>query len=201
MSNQVRDGKPSPKIEAASFPNGLFCHFRDGNDGPWSTFVVRIGNPPQTVRVLASTTIPETWVVLVDGCTPRDGPKCANSRGNLFNKTISTTWEDQGNFTLGAERNLNFTEFDRGNYGNDTLTLGYDGSGGLSLDRQVIAGIATKHFYLGYLGLTPRPVNFSETESSSSYLSNLKEQRKIPSLSFGYSAGAYHRRYNSDIAI
>lgn len=151
--------------------------------------------------MLASTTIPETWVVLVDGCTPRDESTCANSRGNLFNKTISTTWEDEGIFELRAERNLNFTEFDNGNYGNDTLTLGYDGSGGLSLDRQVIAGIATKHFYLGYLGLTPRPVNFSETVSSSSYLSNLKEQGKIPSLSFGYSAGAYYRRYNPDIAI
>lgn len=104
-------------------------------------------------------------------------------------------------FELGAERNLNFTESDNGNYGNDTLTLGYDGSGGPSLDRQVVAGIATKHFYLGYLGLTPRPVNFSETESSSSYLSNLKDQSKIPSLSFGYSAGAYYREHNPDVVI
>lgn len=175
-------------------------HFRDGNDGPWSTFVVRVGNPSQTLRVLASTTISETWVVLVDGCTPQDGSNCVNSRGNLFNKTLSTTWEDQGLFQLGAERNLNFTDFDNGDYGNDTLTLGYNGSGGLSLDRQVIAGIATKKFYLGYLGLTPRPVNFSETESSSSYLSNLKAQNKIPSLSFGYSAGAYYRKFNPDNA-
>lgn len=137
---------------------------------------------------------------MVDGCTPQDGPKCANNRGNLFNKTISTTWEDHGIFELGAERNLNFTEFDNGDYGNDTLALGYTGSGGLSLNRQVVAGIATKRFYLGYLGLTPRPVNFSETESSSSYLSNLKAQSKIPSLSFGYSAGAYYRMFNSENA-
>ena len=118
-----------------------------------------------------------------------------------FDKNISITWKDKGIFQLGAERNLNFTEFDNGIYGNDTLTLGYAGSGGLSLDGQVIAGIATKRFYLGYLGLTPRPVNFSETESSSSYLSNLKKQSRIPSLSFGYSAGAHYRRYNPDIAI
>lgn len=157
-----------------------------------------MGNPPQTLRVLASTTIPETWVVAVGGCTPQDGSGCRNSRGNLFNKTISTTWEGKGIFELGAERNLNFTEFDNGDYGNDTLSIGYNGSGGLSLDRQVIAGIATKHFYLGYLGLTPRPVNFSETESSASYLSNLKAQSKIPSLSFGYSAGAYYRKFNPE---
>ncbi len=177
----------------------LLNHFRDGNDGPWSTFVVRVGNPPQTLRVLASTTIPETWVVLPDGCTPQDGKNCPDARGNLFHQNISTTWENQGIYELSAERNLNFTDYDNGDYGHDTLGLGYNGSGGLSLDHQVVAGLATKDFYLGYFGLTPRPINFSLTESSPSYLSNLKNERKIPSLSFGYSAGAYYRRFTTEM--
>lgn len=92
------------------------------------------------------------------------------------------------------ETNLDYFDFDNGDYGHDTLALGYNGSGGLSLDQQVIAGIATKDFYLGSLGLAPWPVNFSLTDSSPSYLSSLKNQSKIPSLSFGYSAGASYRK-------
>lgn len=112
----------------------------------------------------------------------------------MYNQNISKTYKDQGLFQLGAERNLNFTDYDNGDYGFDTLALGYAGAGGVSLEQQVVAGIATKDFYLGFLGLTPRPVNFSLTESSPSFLSNLKNQSKIPSLSYGYSAGAYYRR-------
>lgn len=165
----------------------------DGNDGPWSTFAIRVGNPPQPLRVLASTTVPETWVVHEEGCTSSDGSKCPNARGNLYNQSLSTTWDDQGLFGVGVEANLNYVDSDNGDYGFDTLALGYNGSGGLSLDQQVIAGIATKDFYLGSLGLAPWRVNFSLTESSPSYLSNLKNQSHIPSLSFGYSAGAPYR--------
>lgn len=153
-----------------------------------------MGNPPQPLRVLASTTVSETWVVLKDGCTSSDSSKCPDSRGILYNQNISTTWDDHGFFELGVEKNLDYFDSDNGDYGLDTLALGYNGSGGLSLDNQVIAGIATKDFYLGSLGLAPWPVNFSLTESSPSYLSNLKEQSKIPSLSFGYSAGAPYRK-------
>lgn len=178
----------------------LLFRLRDGNDGPWSTFAIRVGNPPQPLRVLASTTVPETWVVFKQGCTSNDSSKCPDARG-LYNQNISTTWDDQGLFELGVENNLNYFDYDNGDYGFDTLALGYNGSGGLSLDQQVIAGIATKDFYLGSLGLAPWRVNFSLTESSPSYLSNLKNQSKIPSLSFGYSAGAPYRKVQAGDCI
>ena len=168
---------------------------RDGDDGPWSTFAIRVGNPAQPLRVLASTAVQETWVVLQAGCTTQDSTKCSNSRGGLYNQNASSTWKDQGLFELDAERNLNFTDFDNGDYGFDTLALGYDGSGGISLDQQVIAGVATKDFYLGFLGLNPQQVNFSLTETHPSFLSNLKNRSIIPSLSFAYSAGASYRKF------
>ncbi|MCJ1270054.1 hypothetical protein MMC22_009948 [Lobaria immixta] len=77
--------------------------------------------------------------------------------------------------------------------------LGNHGSRGPSLDDQVIAGIATEDFYLGSLGLAPWQVNFSSQDTNSSietnlsFLSNLKNRSLIPSLSFGYSAGAPYR--------
>lgn len=46
----------------------------DGNDGPWSSFVLRVGTPAQTVKVMISTAGSQTWVVLPDGCTSLDPP-------------------------------------------------------------------------------------------------------------------------------
>ena len=64
------------------------------------------------------------------------------------------------------------------------------------MDQQVIAAIDTKDFYLGSLGLTPRPVNFTWDDPTQSFLSTLKNQSIIPSLSFGYNAGAQYRTFS-----
>lgn len=98
-----------------------------------------------------------------------------------------------GIFALGAERNLGFIDFDNGNYGFETIALSYNGSGGPSIDHQIIASIATDDYHLGSLGLSPQQIEFGGGQTSPSYLSNLKNQSKIPSLSFGYSAGAPYR--------
>lgn len=75
---------------------------RDGVDGEWSTFALRVGVPAQNVRVVISTNSPQTIVVAPEGCTdyamdpvPDD---CATARGGFFNMTASKTWEAQGDF-------------------------------------------------------------------------------------------------------
>jgi hypothetical protein len=85
-------------------------------------------------------------------------------------------------------------------YGFDTLTLGLPGADLPSLDNQIIAGIATNNYWLGYLGLSPIPFNFSSQNDATSmrdpqpsFLSSLKNQSLIPSLSWGYTAGASYR--------
>lgn len=169
----------------------------EGNDGPWSTFVIRVGTPARVLKVLASTTVPETWIVSNQGCLTTDPTNCPDSRGNTFNVNASSTWDDHGYFALGVELNLPYTSnYDDGEYGFDTLGLGYPGSGAnaTTLSHQVIASIATKDFYLGNLGLTPRTVNLTDMDNPvPSYLSNLKTSNLIPSLSFGYNAGAQYR--------
>jgi hypothetical protein len=58
----------------------------------------------------------------------------------------------------------------------------------------VVAGIATKDFYLGRLGLSPRAFNFTDfTHPQPSLLGSLVAQNLIPSASWGYTAGAYYR--------
>ena len=58
----------------------------------------------------------------------------------------------------------------------------------------MLTGIATKDFYIGSLGITSRPVNFTNfTDPFPSMLGTLWNNKQIPSLSFGYTAGAIYQ--------
>ncbi|KAL8664640.1 MAG: hypothetical protein Q9202_002910 [Teloschistes flavicans] len=172
----------------------------DGNDGPWSSFALGFGSPPQFVRVLISTTCPQPWAIDPLGCTPTDPPDCISNRGNRFNKNASSTWQEKGLYELDQELNLGYTG--NGNFGLDNLTLGYPGSGAITLEHQIVATVAAKDFYLATWGIAPRPTNltsdpnavtFAANESYPSVLSTLRQDDKIPSLSYGYTAGAQYR--------
>ena len=169
----------------------------DGNDGPWSSFYIEIGSPPQDVKVLISTAGYQTWAVVPQGCTVSDPSDCATSRGGQFIPSQSSTWKYNnasvnGTFTLGLETNLDYSG--NGNYGYDTIVLGYQGSNGPSLQQQIVAGIATKEFFLGIFGLNPRPTNFTTlNDPIPSYMTTLKDRSLIPSLSWAYTAGNQYR--------
>lgn len=169
----------------------------DGNDGPWSSFALQLGTPPQTVKVLISTASDQTWAVLPQGCTSKDPSNCQSSRGGFFVPEQSHTWM-QNNITNGStfsfhlESNLGY--FSTAKYGFDTVTLGWRGSGGPSLKHQVVAGVATKDFYLGLFGINPRSINFTNFDNTfSSFMSVLKDNSMIPSVSYAYTAGNQYR--------
>ena len=179
--------------EAKIYKEILILKHRDGDDGSWSSFTIRVGTPAQDVRVFISTATEETWVVLPLGCATGDTP-CPDARGQLFSPNASSTWSQQGYYQLDIERNLDVTG--DGEYGNDTLGLGIQGSNGPTLKNQVIGGIATDNYYLGMFGVNPKPTNFTNDDSGqASYMTSLKDQNLIPSLSFGYTAGAPYREY------
>lgn len=164
---------------------------RDGDDGPWSSFTIQVGTPVQDVRVFVSNEISTTWVVVTEGCAVGDST-CEDGRGLLFNPNTSSTWSQYGFYGLGAEQNLGSTDSAR--YGNDTLGLGIQGSGGPSLPDQVIGAFSADDFYLGFFGVNPASINFTQQEQGkASYMTTLKNQNLIPSLSFGYTAGNQYR--------
>jgi hypothetical protein len=86
-------------LRAGSSLKVQLCHgfaniTRDGNDGPWSTFVFQIGTPPQTVKLLPSTASYETWAIDPMGCQAEgDLTNCHTLRGELFNYNASSTWD------------------------------------------------------------------------------------------------------------
>jgi hypothetical protein len=97
---------------------------REGGDGPWGTFHLRVGTPPQIVRVLPSTSSPETLVVDPRGCGEAFGFSfnCSlNSRGGEFNSSQSSTWRPYGLYNLNLNTYLNYSG--NGEYGTDTVGL------------------------------------------------------------------------------
>ncbi|KAF2137183.1 uncharacterized protein K452DRAFT_329396 [Aplosporella prunicola CBS 121167] len=142
----------------------------DGNDGAWSTFRISIGNPPQEFRLLISTSGHETWVPIPEACS-QDGlsdislQHCASTRGvESFNSMAKMI----GLYDLGLDSHLNYSG--NGAYGYDTVPFGgAQSADALSIDHQIVAGFATKDYYIGMLGTM------------------------IPSMSYGYTAGAHYR--------
>ncbi|RDW65184.1 hypothetical protein BP5796_09876 [Coleophoma crateriformis] len=177
-----------------------------GNDGPWSTFVITVGTPAQVFHVLITTAGQETWVPVPEGCLSTDPSDCGalhcgeqvgalpfdNVPSNGFDVNASSTWEAINLYELGLDSDLNYTG--NGEYGFNTVGMQVPNSGGLNLTHQVVAGIATKDFNLGMFPLGPKPTNFTNFDNPQpSYLWTLKNQSYIPSLSWGYTAGAKYR--------
>ncbi|RDW59123.1 hypothetical protein BP5796_12047 [Coleophoma crateriformis] len=185
---EKKDVVPEPIVVPPS-------QYFEGIDGSWSTFIVRIGSPAQSAKVLASTNSPDTLVVRPEGCLegaiPEGVPSnCASARGGTFNSSLSTSWSAQGWYGLngiqyGFEANLGY-QFNL-DYGVDRLGLGFEDGDAPVLENQTIAG--------GLFGLGTQPVIYSTfgNFSAPSYFVTLRNQSLIPSLSWSYTAGASYR--------
>ncbi|CZR56304.1 uncharacterized protein PAC_06192 [Phialocephala subalpina] len=173
----------------------------EGNDGSWSTFAIRVGTPEQIFHVLISTAGQETWVPVPQGCLSTDPSNCGALRGVMpylsqpsdgFQVNASTTWVPINLYELALETQLNYTG--NGEYGFDTVGLQLPDSGGVSLQHQIVAGIATKSFLFGVFAIGPKPTNFTSFNNPQpSFLYSLRNQSVIPSLSWGYTGGASYQ--------
>ncbi|KAF1354757.1 aspartic peptidase domain-containing protein [Delphinella strobiligena] len=165
----------------------------DGIDGSWSSFTLRVGTPSQTVRVFPSWMSYQTWVIATQGCeSSSDVSACASARGGLFNYSQSSTFGEIGIYSTWIEQNLGY--IGNAEYGWDVVSLGGLGDGGPTLKNTTVGAVAVDAFYLGVFGLNPKPTNWTSFEDSSpSYMTQLKDQKLIPSVSFGYTAGAPYR--------
>ena len=146
------------------------------------------------MRVLISTASQQTWVIVPDGCRQTD-TVCPDARGGTYNYNVSSSWSRLGesNFGISIEQNLNLPAV--GIFGHDTISLGGEGSGGPTLQDQLVGGIAVETYYLGMFGVNPKATNFTDIDGEQkSYLASLSDQNLIPSLSFGYTAGAQYRK-------
>lgn len=176
-----------------------------GNDGTWSPFLVKVGTPPSLLRLLASTEIPETWVIIPQGCPP-NALNCSDARGGIFDSDGSRTWSyktgiyNTSIFQITTEINLQLNN--AAVYGFDTVQIGSPGIDNATVDHQVVAGIVTQDFYLGSLGLHNRQILFNgDQQGLPSFISLLSSSKQIPSLSYGFTAGASYRKGTSNQTV
>jgi hypothetical protein len=167
---------------------------RDGNDGTWSTFAVRLGNPEQVVRVLPSTSGYNVIVTLPGGCnTTADYKACVTARAGVFDPQGSKTWQDQGIFGVGKQANLGYGDIN-GDFGLDKVGLGIAINPNVTFANQVIGGIIATDFYVGSFGLGTQPTNFTDTsQPHTSFFTALKDANNTPSYTWSYTAGAKYR--------
>ena len=162
-----------------------YCLPRDGNDGPWSTFDIRVGTPPQPMKVLISTESYVTSVISAtkpSWCRPDSPADCPQNLVGLFHVNASSTWRNASMSDSGY------------NSGLDTLGLGLPTSTSVELKSQMISALTTGNVSIGSLGLAPRHPSFTTSgRMDMAFLPSLKFAHHVPSLSYGYSAGARYR--------
>lgn len=170
------------------------ARFRDGNDGPWSSFVFQIGSPPQAIRLLPSTSTSAVLAMIPQTCSNQVPGSCSKARGTFLNISASSTWEKLGAFNI-ANYAGQFLGYGGGaEYGLDNITLGWPGGGGIGLTDQTIGGCGSGDYYTGIFGLSSEPNNFTDVNAPKpSLLGSMKEQHLVSSSSYAYTAGAYYR--------
>ncbi|KAF1989871.1 acid protease [Aulographum hederae CBS 113979] len=180
---------PKPIVAGAS-------QYWEGSDGAWSSFNLRVGTQPQDIRVFPST----TWFYPVlpnpNGCpsyAPSICTRQVGGRGGLFDRSDSLTYIPESRYSMYSEEYLDY--FEEGDFGYDTVSLGFQGEDGGVANHSVIGDISGWNLtWLGILGLNPRPTNFSDQNNPQpSWLQILNDTNQIPSLSWAYTAGAKYR--------
>lgn len=113
---------------------------------------------------------------------------CRDKRGGIFFSNLSSSWEGVGSYALGYDLQLGYSG--NGDYGYDDIALTED----LVVPSQIVAVVNSTEHWLGYMGLGIQETNFTEVNKLSFIGSLVENQSLIPSHSYGYTAGAYHRQ-------
>ncbi|KAK3316866.1 aspartic peptidase domain-containing protein [Apodospora peruviana] len=156
-----------------------------GSDGDWSTFDVSVGSTSQSVQLTVSTTESGLRAYIASDGDDEDSSKIL-ALGHGFNPGSSQTWKD-----TRISDNDSYPYIDSTQSGLDSVLL--------SADRpSAVVGIelinSTSQFFagLGSIGL----LNSSGTSGNATYESLIRQlaqnvgDQGIPSLAYGYTAGA-----------
>ncbi|KAK6518192.1 hypothetical protein TWF506_005351 [Arthrobotrys conoides] len=171
----------------------------EGNDGAWGTFFMHVGTPSQIVRVLPATNWQETWVVDTEACRNKPAEQCYDLRGQTFNVNTSSTWNDQGLFKTDLAKDLGNNAI--GNYGLERVGITNVDSG-ITFNDQVVVSVDSNDWFLGVFGLGTQPTNFTDFNNPQpSFLTTMYNQGLIPSLSWGYQAGAVYRAKSASASV
>lgn len=151
-----------------------------------------MGTAAQNIRVMPATSASSIVTIGANGCPSFYPSDCADQRGSLFLPNESNTYIANSIFEVGIEINLNLATTAPAGF--DTVTLGWQGSGGPTVEHSTVFNLFVSNFWLGLFGLNPQPTNFTTfVDPQPSFMQQLVNYNKIPSLSYGYTAGNQYR--------
>ncbi|KAH6718457.1 aspartic peptidase domain-containing protein [Leptodontidium sp. MPI-SDFR-AT-0119] len=138
------------------------------NDGPWYSFAVKVGTPPQTQKLFISTSARNILLAKPSGCLSADTSNCATLRGGIFNPARSTTWVPNTargiNATYPIFKNPSLGYNSNGTFGFDDVAFPFFGTDFSAASNQNIGGFSDTNCYLGLFGIYPRSTTFSSSE-------------------------------------
>ena len=175
--------------------------FSDGNDGFWSSFTIAVGTPPQSVRLLVSTKLSDVWVISEsqsqDDYLATHNLAHKKVAGGLFKKKLATTWQGTRLYENGQDQisDKNIAKVEIEDYGSDATRIDLADIPNINFDSRTIATVAKGNLDLGFLGINHRNPHLTlPRDGQVSFLESLKASGRIPSLSYGFSAGAWYRK-------
>jgi hypothetical protein len=171
---------------------GTNIRIREGKDGPWGTFHIHVGTPPQTISVLPGTLLSEPWLAYPESCMPVTNCTADNS----FKMNKSSTWNFFSPWNVGPVITPRLNITGSGLYGQDTVSVDLATGGGISAANDLLIAVSTKNYDLGWLPLKPTIPKMFDRASYSSFFDALNASSKITSRTYGYTAGAYNSEYH-----
>lgn len=208
------------KRTSSNFPSAFSIQpspeFLDA-DGLWSTFKLEVGNEPghgQNFLVVISTSSYTTWLPNAQSCSTSGAPaNCSATRGiGLFNGEQSPGYDDSKSSSSSATGKLGTDKIGIGGFYNAQTLYGqdYDVSGDLGEDELYMSSstapsithnssnivpifaYASGNYYLASLGIGVGVYLSGGGLNMSSAVTSMADAGAIPSLSWGYTAGAYY---------
>jgi hypothetical protein len=202
VNNTVTKLPPPPKVVDAT---GNW----KGNDGKWSTFSINVGDKAnngggQNFEVLPSTHFGVTVLPFQSSWCTGDCPEArgvgtvdGSQIGGVQTAPDSSTWNDAGTYDIDKpDWWQNKSDTLVGDYGLEYLGIGKASKQSYIANNMYVAATTSKDLYIGQFGLGPGATNVGKGHGEvQSILATFHNQNVIPSVSYGYTAGAIYSEY------
>ena len=156
----------------------------------------------QDFKILPSTSSSLTMVPMQAewcnaDCAEARGIQYFNAQQSLgFDPNSSKSWKAYGTYSIPVQDilDIDWTPDARpdASYGLDNVGLGPTSPSSLVLAGLLVAEYKSPDFFLGSFGLSSRSINLGNG-AIPPFLTTFNQSNQIPSLSYGYTAGAFYR--------
>jgi hypothetical protein len=205
FKEEARPRLPLSRVVLGTAPFPVeFLHlttYRDGNDGPWSTFNFLIGSQGQAVHLLPATYFRYISLIPREGCPDLLRiSNCSVIRGNLYNTSeLSDHWASIPD-GIKVPTSESFGNFNTTLKGIDVISIGSINSPHI-IKNQAIGFNSDLSPFVGLLGLSVDSSINSTLGSFPDFVSGVVNSSQLTVPSWSYTAGSYSRQFYTILLV